>query len=167
MNAKLKSMMYRFKVKHIKGKDHVIPDTFSRQGDFPLNNTQKNIYNVLPGYSESLGPPGWVSPPVLASLTSQSLSTDETDDAAEIDEYLTGIVLASITEINQQSLSPLTSPDHPTALSWSRLEAACLSCDEYKLLHKTIQSGVSDKREDWDQQIVDYFHLLTKFFTLL
>ena len=67
------------------------------------------------------------------------------------------MVLASITEINQSSLSPLTSPDHPTALSWARLKAACLSCDQYKLLHKTIQAGVSDKKEDWDQEIVDYF----------
>ena len=160
MNVKLRSMMYSFKVKHIKGKDHVIPDTFSRRVDSPLNNADKNISNVLPEYSNTLSPPGWVSPPVVALLTNatnQSFDTNEADEAAEIDEYLTGVILASITDINQQFLSPLTSPDHPTALSWSRLEAACLSCDEYKLLHRTIQSGVSDRKEDWDQQIVDYF----------
>ena len=32
-----------------------------------------------------------------------------------------------------------------------------MSCDEYKLLHKTVQSGVSDHKEDWDQKITDFF----------
>ena len=153
MNIKLKSMMYRFKVKHIPGKDHVIPDAFSRRQDSPISQTDNILSNVLPGYSDSLAPPRWVSAPTIAAF-----DTKVEEDADRIDELLTGIVLASITEINQQSLlTPLTSPDHPTALSWSRLEAACLSCDQYILLHKMIQSGVSDRKEDWDEQIVDYF----------
>ena len=163
MNVKLKSMMYRFRVKHIKGKDHVIPDTFSRRQDSPINKSDNDKYlsNVLSGYSDTLGPPSWVSSPTVAALINNaicsSFDTHAAQDAADIEDYLTGIVLASITEINQTSLSPLTSPDHPTALSWARLEAACLSCDQYKLLHKTIQAGVSEKKEDWDQEVADYY----------
>ena len=109
--------------------------------------------NVLPGYSDTFGPPSWVSPPSILII-----NTSAAEDANNIDEFLTGVVLASITEINKHSLlSPLTSSAQPTALSWSRLEAACLSCDEYKILHKTLRSGVSDKKEDWDQLIVDFF----------
>ena len=146
MNVKLKSMMYRFQVKHIPGKDHVIPDTFSRRQDSPIN----QMSNVLPGYADTLGPPSWVSPPTVAALhrgaSPAAFDTQAAEDANKIEELLTGMVLASITEINHQSsLSPLTSSDTPAALTWNRLEAACLSCDQYKLLHKTVQSGVSDK----------------------
>ena len=63
MNIKLKSMMYRFKVKHIAGKDHVIPDVFSIRQDSPISLTDNNntMSNVLPGYSDTLAPPRWVS----------------------------------------------------------------------------------------------------------
>ena len=78
MNFKLKSMMYRFKVKYIPGKDHVIPDAFSRRHDSPIAQatTVKHVVegtmsNVLPGYSDSLGPPSWVSTRV--SLFDQKL----------------------------------------------------------------------------------------------
>ena len=90
--------------------------------------------------------------------TATSFDTQAAEDASRIEEFLTGMVLASLTEINNQSsITPLTSLDSPTALTWNRLEAACLSCDQYKLLHKTVQSGASDKREDWDEQIAEYF----------
>ena len=63
-------------------------------------------------------------------------------------------VMASISKLNSHSqLAPLTSANKPTVLTWNRLEAACLACDEYKLLHRTVQKGVSDRREDWDHQI--------------
>ena len=51
MNVKLKSMMYRFKVKLIPGKDHVIPDAFSIRQASPISHTDNNtMLNVLPGY---------------------------------------------------------------------------------------------------------------------
>ena len=164
MNFKLKSMMYRFQVKHVAGKDNVTADAFSRRPDSPiaLTATTKqdldgNMSNVLPGYSDSLGPPSWVSAPSVSALLAPT--TAEENDASEMDELLTALILSALTEINNTSshLSPVTSPSQPTVLSWSRLEAACLSCEEYKLLHRTIQSGVSDNREDWDHKIVDFY----------
>ena len=156
MNFKLKSMMYSFQVKYIPGKDHVIPDAFSRRRDSPIGQADNNMSNVLQGYSDTFGPPSWVSPPTISAIAVTNTSAET--DATNIDEFLTGVILASITDINHHSLlSPLTSTTQPTALSWSRLEAACLSCDQYKLLHRTVQSGVSDKREDWDQQITDFY----------
>ena len=63
INFKLKSIMYRFKVKHIPGKDHVTPDAFSRRQDSPISqiSTPKqdldgNLSNVMPGYSDTMGP---------------------------------------------------------------------------------------------------------------
>ena len=151
MNVKLKSMMYRFKAKYVPGKDHVIPDTFSRRHDSPIN--QIPMSNVLPGYSDKLAPPAWISPPTIAAFDYQA-----EDSSSDIDELMTGKILASICGINHQSsLSPLSSPEQPSALSWSRLEAACQTCEEYRLLHKMVQSGVSDKKEDWDNQIIDFF----------
>ena len=200
-------MMYRFKVKHIPGKDHVIPDAFSRRQDSPIAQTapssgnsrhtsdpsagwrrhisdppagngrhisdpsagwrrhisdppadmDASMSNVLPGYSDSLGPPSWVSTPTVSALT-LAPTAEEIQDTTRIDEFLTGIILATITEVNQHSLlTPLTSPTQPTVLSWARLEAACLSCPDYNLLRKAVQSGVSDTKEDWDVQILDFF----------
>jgi hypothetical protein len=114
LNFKLKSMMYRFKVRHIPGKDHVIPDAFSRRQDSPIGHTTHNkpqhdgnMTNVLPGYSETLGPPSWVSTPTVSSIT-LAPTPEETKDATDIDELLTGVILSSITGINQHSfLSPL------------------------------------------------------------
>ena len=49
MNVKLKSMMYRFQVKHIPGKDHVTPDAFSRRQDSPITAVNTTaMSNVLP-----------------------------------------------------------------------------------------------------------------------
>ena len=162
INCKLQSMLYRFKIHHIAGKDHVIPDAFSRRHDSPIAQAtvQKlkqddSMSNVFPGYSDTLAPPSWVSNPTVSALTP---TPEESRDASDVEELLSGVVLASITGINSHSyLAPLTSPSQPTVLSWSRLEAACMSCDEYKLLHKTVQSGVSDHKEDWDQKITDFF----------
>ena len=164
MNFKLKSMMYRFKVRYIPGKDHVIPDAFSRRADSPIAqiatskpNIQDTMSNVLPGYSDSLGPPSWVSTTTVATL-SLAPTYDEMRDTNQIDEFLTGVIIASITEVNSHSLlAPLTSPDQPTVLSWTRLEAACLTCSDYNLLHKAVQSGVSDNKDDWDIRIMDFF----------
>ena len=115
MNCKLKSMMYRFKVRYIPGKDHVIPDTFSRRQDSPIlqagtskQDLDGNISHVLPGYSDSLGPPSWVSTPSVAALTLAD-TTAEIKDVSEIEELLTGLILTAIADINHQSkLSPLT-----------------------------------------------------------
>ena len=155
MNVKLKSMMYRFRARHVPGKDHVIPDTFSRRHDSPINQpgNQTPMSNVLPGYSDKLAPPTWVSPPTVAAL-------DYYDDnnSSDIEELMTGKIMASICGINNHStVSPLSSPEQLSALSWSRLEAACQTCGEYRLLNKMVQSGGSDKKEDWDNQIVDFF----------
>ena len=89
MNFKLKSMMYRFKVKHIPGKDHVTPDAFSRRQDSPISqiSTPKqdldgNFSNVMPGYSDTMGPPSWVSTPSVAAM---SLGPSPTEAKAAFD----------------------------------------------------------------------------------
>ena len=174
LNFKLKSMKFRYKIRHIPGKKHVIPDTFSRRQDSPIKSipnmatsprTGENMLsNVMPGYADSLGPPSWVSGPSVAAI-SMVPSPQEAKAATDMDNFLTGVILASLEDINNQSLlSPLTSPSQPTVLSWSRLEAACSSCEEYKLLHNTVKSGVSDQSSDWDEKIKDFFqhrHSLT------
>lgn len=174
LNFKLKSLMYRYKLRHIPGKQHVIPDTFSRRQDSPiktLSNTttvpkseEIMMSNIMPSYSDSLGPPSWVSTPTVSSIT-LAPTPQEAKSATELDDLLTGIILACLEDVNRHSfLTPLTSPSQPTVLSWARLEAGCLSCDNYKLLHNTVQSGVSDQKENWDERIKDFYqqrHSLT------
>ena len=108
MNFKLKSLMYKFQVKHIPGKQHVIPDTFSRRQDSPIVQVSKSIPNqepnssmssVLPGYSTTLGPPAWISTRTVSAL-SMPTNTTATTATFDIDELLAGIVLATIAGVN-------------------------------------------------------------------
>ena len=65
--------------------------------------------------------------------------------------------MSCIASVNSWSrMTPISSTSTPEALSWQTLEAACLNCDTYKILLKTVQAG-SDRQEDWDQKIMDYY----------
>ena len=164
MNFKLRSQMFRFQIKHIPGKQHVVPDTFSRREDSPIvrNSLTKkdfdgNTMQVLTGYSESLGAPSWVSTPTVAAMSLMP-STEDYRQFLNTEEFLTGLILFSIASINSCSrVSPVTTSAQPTVLSWARLEAASQACENYKLLHSTVQAGVSENKADWDQKIADFF----------
>ena len=43
------------------------------------------------------------------------------------------------------------------ALSWPRLESACMTCPQYTMLHKTVQQGVPDDKAAWDEQIKELY----------
>ena len=176
MNFKLRSQLFRFHVKHIPGKQHVVPDTLSRRQDSPIprNSTMKqdidgNMMQVLTGYSNSLGPPSWVSTPSVSTI-SVTPSSEEVNKATELEEFITGLVISSIASINNcssmssiasinncSSISPVITSSQPTVLSWARLEAACATCEVYKLLHNAVQTGLSDNKADWDDKIADFF----------
>ena len=50
------------------------------------------------------------------------------------------------------------------AVTWTMLEAACLACHEYQLLHRLIEQGVPEERKDWDNMILPFHrhrHLIT------
>ena len=161
LNFKLKAMMFRFKVLHVPGKKNVTADTLSRRYDSPVAKQtptkvqeQNGDISIQPEYSTDLGPPAWVSPPSLAALTAAPI---DDEDSISPEELLTGNIMATLADINSWSrVAPVTTQHKPTALSWDRLEAACSLCDTYQLLHKAIRSG-TDKREDWDQRISDFY----------
>ena len=138
LNFKIKSMKFSFKPIHVPGKKNVVPDTFSRRGDSPVNSDQ---YVVTAGYSENLGPPAWVSPPLLSAIT------------ADTEELMQGNIIASLAFIN----APITAETTLDIISWQRLEAACLSCEEYTLLHQMIEHGVPEDKNSWDSTIQDYY----------
>ena len=73
-------MKFSFKPIHVPGKKNVVPDTFCRRGDSPVNSDQ---YVVTAGYSENLGPPAWVSSPLLSAIT------------ADTEELIQGNIIAS------------------------------------------------------------------------
>ena len=73
LNFKLKSLMFRFTVLHVPRKKNITADAFSRRYDSPVTKPQPITQTLesapVPGYSSTLGPPPWVSPPVLIAST--------------------------------------------------------------------------------------------------
>ena len=150
LNYKLKSMKFKFTVHHIPGKLNVIPDTLSRRSDAPTTNkpvtTEFTMQtNVSSGYADHLGQPSWVSPPTTAAVLH------------EAEDLMTGYTIAAMAEINSSAtINTNSAQSSPQAISWSRLESACITCPEYTLLHNTVQQGVPDNKDAWDEQIKDY-----------
>ena len=178
LNFKMKTLAFRFLPIHIPGKDHVTADTFSRRSDHPNHPKPTNLAtpapdtimnNVLPAYADHLGPPSWVAPP---SAISAVLFMDEPTDediatADDLEELVAGKVIAHMASINYkhrnlQEYSPycqqaLLSNDSVETLTWPRLEAACVQCPTYKLLHQLVSQGVPDDSAAWDEQLKPYF----------
>ena len=146
LDFKIKTLAYRFTPKYIPGKLHVTADALSRRSDSPIASQEQpkpchapqhsTRNNVSPAYSNTFGPPSWVSTP-------------QSPDPAGIEAILTGSVIAHLAAIRQS--------DEVEALTWDRLEAGCLACLEYRLLHNTVMSGVPVNSADWDTVLQPYF----------
>ena len=145
LDFKIKTLAYRFTPKYIPGKLHVTADALSRRSDSPIASQEppkpchapkQTQNNVKPAYSNTFGPPSWVSTP-------------QSPDPSGIEAILTGSVIAHLAAIRQS--------DEVEALTWDRLEAGCRACPQYRLLHNTVMSGVPENSADWDTVLQPYF----------
>ena len=117
INFKHKLLKFLIKPVHIPRKLHVVPDTFSGRSDSPPDEDPPS--NVLPGYSDSMAPPDWVSSPILAS-TSDTHGT-------ETESLIAGLAMSRLAGFNnlpETFLGHLSAPSIQ-AVKWSMLEAAC------------------------------------------
>ena len=103
-NFKQHSLKFRFTPVHIPGKQHVVPDTFSRRSDVPSADTTA-ISNILPGYTDSMGPPDWVAQPLLAFT-----GLSPPGNCEELPSFVPGIALSKLEMFNSlsQTFTPLT-----------------------------------------------------------
>ena len=72
-------------------KKHVVPDTFSRRSD---SSDQNSHSNVLPAYSNTMGPRDWVSFPTTASYSVPNHLEDE------IEAFVLGLAMSRLEEFN-------------------------------------------------------------------
>ena len=84
-NQKVKLLPYRFTPVYIPGKHHVVPDCYSRHGDSPVApfclDTKVDLLdfqNVGPRYSDTFGPPTWVSHPTSIQTSKDPLPRPQT-----------------------------------------------------------------------------------------
>ena len=156
-SLKQKSLRYRFTPCHVAGKKNVVPDTFSRRHDVPQQ--ADSISNVDPGYSHQMGPPDWVSPPLLGSYTTVGTLVDT-------EEFIQGMAMSQLEMFNNPPEAILANlvTQPLQAVTWDMLEAACRSCKEYQLLLQLVEQGAPESSKDWDQLLLPYYrhrHLLT------
>ena len=180
LNFKLKSLMFWFKVMHIPGKKNATADTFSRRFDNPNSKTPNASNRTKPAqisdsdYASRLGPPTWVSPPApvapihsshdplnilpIPSTLAQLLAAPEAcEEQLGPEDILVGNIMSCLASVNMWSrVAPLTAKLVPEALSWKKLEAACLLCETYRILVQTVQSG-AERKDDWDEKILDFY----------
>ena len=177
-NFKTKSLPFKFEVTYIEGKKHVTPDAFSRRpldqhtaghAQVPGEHEQEPLSlkppygQVQSGYADSISAPSWVaSPTMISCITSQSPTEQELLQSDQLEEFIKGSAIASLTALNHsvtssspQSMSAITQ-SNITVLSWERLEAACKSSPVYQLLLSTISNGAPDDISEWDDKIREY-----------
>ena len=95
--------------------------------------------------------------PIPATLANLHALPQHCEEQLSPEHVFVGNIMSALASINSWSRSaPITMQSQPTALSWERLEAACLLSEEYKLLLKTVRTG-TDRREDWDEKISDFY----------
>ena len=183
-NFKTKSLPFKFEVTYIEGKKHVTPDAFSRRPvdqhttghaqktpvpGVPGEHEQESLSlkptygQVQSGYADSISAPRWVaSPTMISCITSQTPTEQELLQSDQLEEFIKGSAIASLTALNHsvtssspQSMSAITQ-SNITVLSWERLEAACKSSPVYQLLLSTISNGAPDDISEWDDKIREY-----------
>ena len=142
MNYKLKSMAFRFTPLYVPGKLHVVPDTMSRRWDSPVHSLPRLPSsppvdnNVLPQYSDTFGPPNWVSNPQVKELSSQ------------VEQIYVGQVTA-VLETLMQAPVVCSTLQKPEVISWSNLSKACDQCPEYRELKEAVLNGFPPIAEKW------------------
>ena len=116
-NFKQKTLKYRFRTVHIPGKKNVVPGTFSRRSD---TSDQESHSNVLPAYSDTMGPPDWVSFPATASYSTPNHLEDETE------AFVLGLAMSRLEEFNNPPELLAASITAPAiqAITWPMLESA-------------------------------------------
>ena len=150
MNFKLKSMAFRFKPVYVPGKLHVVPDAMSRRSDSPVHDLQKPPVappvdnNVLPGYSETFGPPSWVSESQVSRLSYQT------------DQMYAGQVCALLETLQQQVPVCASLKEAPAVISWDALLKACKECPQYQELRNAVIEGFPDVNETWPPALLPY-----------
>ena len=149
MNFKLKSAAFKFTPVYVPGKLHVVPDTMSRRNDSPVHNQPKLPSlppvdsNVLPDYSDTFGPPSWVSSPQVSEICTQA-------------ELIYVGQVASMLETLQQEPRVCAAVLTPKVVTWAALNEECAKCPQYQLLRDAVINGFPTLNEKWPSDLLPY-----------
>ena len=155
---KHKSLRFRFSPCHVSGKKNVVADTFSPRRDAQKHQVV-NESNVDLAYSYQMGPPDWVSSPLLNGYHVNYVVDD-------IDGFIHGVAMSNMESFNNPSSCVLANvaAQPLEAVTWNMLESSCKQCPDYQLLHSSILQGLSDDSKNWDTRLLPYYrhrHMLT------
>ena len=149
MNFKLKSAAFKFTPVYVPGKLHVVLDTMSRWNDSPVHNPPKLPSlppvdsNVLPEYSETFGPPSWVSHPQVSEICTQA-------------ELMYVGLVASMLDTLQQEPRNFAVIQTPKVVTWAALNEECAKFPQYQRLREAVINGFPTLNEKWPSDLSPY-----------
>ena len=175
LNQKVKLLPFRFLPIYIPGKLHVVPDTWSRRTDSPApaqprtkGHDLTDISNVTQGYSSSLAPPSWVSPPTsVAALLADSepepclmaaLRMDPSqEECCEVEDQETFLAEMAAVAVNDVTTTYILAAQSPVKmLTWERLQAAAAQSPIYQKLVTFLAAGPQDDIGSWPTDLHPY-----------
>ena len=187
-SQKEKLLPYRFTPIYIPGKDHVTPDCHSRRTDHPElppvteQISLLDIQNVGQGYSSSLGPPSWVSPPCSLLATLSACPFDQPSHGESTAAYMQEQLLAGEGQVSldalyledeaegreeEEFIAAAVSLRHEQirAITWPRLQLEVKQSTQCQDLIQLLAGGAPEAREEWPDHLLPYYpyrqHLLT------
>ena len=171
-NQKDKLLPFRFTPVHIAGKEHVVPDAWSRRSDSPIpaqpittGYDLTDVSNIDKEYSSHFGPPSWVTSPHSTPDTYQiaalgvSLHAEDSEDIDDVDSEMEALIAGmAMQALHELSASCQVAGQTPVrVITWEILQEAAAKSIPYQLLVSFIAFGLPEDSKDWPKILQQYY----------
>jgi len=142
----------------VPGKAHVVPDCWSRRGGPPGPLAQPatihpTVSNVGLGYADELGPPDWVSGPLVSRGRARQATERERSECEELEQAIAS-GQASFEDWDWDLL--VAALPAMSTVTWDRLHAAGQESPLYQDLITFLRTGALEDKSTWPENLRPY-----------